>query len=162
MDLDRARSLIDQFPARHVLVLGDVILDRHVWGSVERISPEAPVPVVRVDHESKMLGGAGNVARNLASLGAQAEMATTVGADAAADELRRLFQHWKIETAGLVVEADRITTLKTRVIARNQQVVRYDHEVERPIGASTAEGLFEVLRRQAPNVEGVIVHAPHR
>ncbi len=156
-DLARYKSLVEQFPARRVLVLGDVILDRYVWGSVERISPEAPVPVVRVERESSMLGGAGNVARNLAALGAQTEIVAAVGEDDAARELLKLFSSWKIGVSGLVTDAERPTTLKTRVIARAQQVVRYDRERDEPIAASTADALVEALRAQAPQVEGVVI-----
>ncbi len=156
-DLARYKSLVEQFPARRVLVLGDVILDRYVWGSVERISPEAPVPVVRVERESTMLGGAGNVARNLAGLGAQTEIVAAVGEDDAARELLQLFSSWKIGVSGLVTDAERPTTLKTRVIARAQQVVRYDRERDEPIAASTADALVEALRAQAPQVEGVVI-----
>ncbi len=156
-DAARFVSLVNQFPARRLLVLGDVILDRYVWGSVERISPEAPVPVVRVDRESTMLGGAGNVARNLASLGAQTEIVAAVGGDDAARELLELFANWKIGVSGLVTDAGRPTTLKTRVIARAQQVVRYDREHDEPIGVSTADALVEALRNQAPRVEGVVI-----
>ena len=157
--IDRARAvpLVDEFPAHRVLVLGDVILDRYVWGSVDRISPEAPVPVVRVDRESSMLGGAGNVARNLASLGAQAEIAAALGEDDAAQELLRLFAKWKIDVAGLVSDASRPTTVKTRVIARAQQVVRYDRELVQPIRAATVDALLDALRVQAARVEAVII-----
>jgi len=153
----RFAALVAQFPARRVLVLGDVILDRYVWGSVDRISPEAPVPVVRVDRESSMLGGAGNVARNLASLGAQVEIVAALGDDDAAQELLRLFGSWKIGVSGLVTAADRPTTLKTRVIARAQQVVRYDRELEEPIGAATAQALLQTLRAQTDRVEGAVI-----
>ena len=88
---ERARELIRRFPEHRILVFGDLILDRYVWGSTDRISPEAPVPVVRVERESIMLGGAGNVARNLASLGAQVEIVGVAGDDGTAVDMRRLF-----------------------------------------------------------------------
>lgn len=157
MDQARARELVAAFPAAHVLVLGDLMLDRYVWGDVERISPEAPVPVVRVDRESRMLGGAGNVARNLASLGAQVEVAAVVGDDDAAAELERLFIDWKIDPGGLVIEPGRPTTQKTRVIARAQQVVRFDRESEQPVSASSRARLLESLRSRASRFQGVIV-----
>ena len=156
-DAARFVSLVNAFPERRLLVLGDLILDRYVWGSVERISPEAPVPVVRVDRESTMLGGAGNVARNLASLGAQTEIVAAVGEDEAARELLQLFASWKIGVSGLVTDAGRPTTLKTRVIARAQQVVRYDREIDEPIAASTADALVDALRTQAARAEGVVI-----
>ena len=156
-DAARFVSLVNAFPERRLLVLGDLILDRYVWGSVERISPEAPVPIVRVDRESTMLGGAGNVARNLASLGAQTEIVAAVGEDEAARELLQLFASWKIGVSGLVTDAGRPTTLKTRVIARAQQVVRYDREIDEPIAARTADALVDALRTQAARAEGVVI-----
>jgi D-beta-D-heptose 7-phosphate kinase/D-beta-D-heptose 1-phosphate adenosyltransferase len=153
----RAKELVNRFPACRVGVLGDLILDRYVWGSVDRISPEAPVPVVRVERESTMLGGAGNVARNLASLGARAELAAVVGEDDSARELHRLCARWKIDTSGIITEPSRPTSLKTRVIARAQQVVRYDRETEQPIGATSVEGLLDGLRTQALRLDGVII-----
>ena len=126
----RALQLIQSFPEHRLAVLGDLILDRYVWGSSERISPEAPVPVVHVDRESTMLGGAGNVARNLSSLGAQVELLSITGDDAAAAEIERLCEAWKIDTAGVLRDDERPTTEKTRIIARAQQLVRYDRECD--------------------------------
>jgi len=154
---DRSRAIVDRFPACSIGVLGDLILDRYVWGSVDRISPEAPVPVVRVDRESTMLGGGGNVARNLASLGAHTKVMAVVGEDDSARELERLCAHWKIDASGIVVESGRPTTLKTRVIARAQQVVRYDRETEQPIVAASIEALLDVLRTSASGLDGVII-----
>lgn len=156
-DAARLRALTERFAGLRVGVLGDLILDRYVWGSVERISPEAPVPVVRVDHESVMLGGAGNVARNLASLGARVWLAAVTGDDDPAREITRLCARWKIDAGGVIADASRPTTLKTRVIARAQQVVRYDRETERPIAAAVVDDLLEGLRAQAGQLDGVIV-----
>ncbi len=157
LEPERVRELVHEFADRRVLVLGDVMLDRYVWGSVDRISPESPVPVVVVDRESTMLGGAGNVARNLASLGAQVEVVTVVGDDPAAAELRRLMAGWKIPTDGFVVDPARPTTEKTRVIARNQQVVRYDRECDLAIDAAATAQVLSAVRERAERAEGVIV-----
>jgi len=151
------RELVRGFADCRVLVFGDFMLDRYVWGSVDRISPESPVPVVVVDRESTMLGGAGNVARNLASLGAAVEVVTVVGDDAAARELERLMAGWKIPTDGFVVDPGRPTTEKTRVIARNQQVVRYDRESDQPIDAAAAQAVLEAVRERAARVHGVVI-----
>lgn len=146
-----------------VLVLGDVILDRYVWGMVRRINPEAPVPVVEVTRESVMLGGAGNVARNLASLGAAVEFVALVGEDDAADEILRLVSDWKMDPAGLVVDPGRPTTEKTRVIAGRssglaaQQIVRFDRESDEPVDPSAAERLLEKVRPRAVRVDGVVL-----
>jgi D-beta-D-heptose 7-phosphate kinase/D-beta-D-heptose 1-phosphate adenosyltransferase len=153
----RELELIRSFSGSRVLVIGDLILDRYVWGSSERISPEAPVPVVRVDRESTMLGGAGNVARNLSSLGAQVELVSLTGADDAAAEIRRLCEAWKIETRHVVGDAARPTTEKTRIIARSQQVVRYDREVEDPVSDALAERLLDGVRECAGRVDGAIL-----
>jgi len=157
LDADRVREIVRGFADCRVLVFGDFMLDRYVWGSVDRISPESPVPVVVVDRESTMLGGAGNVARNLASLGAGVEVVTVVGDDAAAEELARLMAGWKIPTDGFIVDPGRPTTEKTRVIARNQQVVRYDRESERPIDARASQGVLDAVRVRAERVQGVII-----
>jgi D-beta-D-heptose 7-phosphate kinase/D-beta-D-heptose 1-phosphate adenosyltransferase len=148
---------IAAFERVRVLVVGDVILDRYVWGAVERISPEAPVPVVRVTRESIMLGGAGNVARNLVSLGGQVRFAAVVGEDDAGGEIARLLSDWKIDPAGLAIDPERPTTVKTRVIARAQQVVRFDRESDDPIGDASGRRLVASARSSAAHVDGVIL-----
>lgn len=153
----RVRELVHAFADRRVLVFGDFMLDRYVWGSVDRISPESPVPVVVVERESTMLGGAGNVARNLASLGARVEVVTVVGDDPAAEELARLMRGWKIPTDGFIVDAGRPTTEKTRVIARKQQVVRYDRESDQPIDEAATAQVLRAVDERATRVEGVII-----
>ena len=157
LDPVRVRELVHGFAEQRVLVFGDFMLDRYVWGSVDRISPESPVPVVVVERESTMLGGAGNVARNLASLGARVEVVTVVGDDPAAEELARLMRGWKIPTDGFVVDGARPTTEKTRVIARNQQVVRYDRESDLAIEAAASAQVVDAVRERAERVEGVII-----
>jgi D-beta-D-heptose 7-phosphate kinase/D-beta-D-heptose 1-phosphate adenosyltransferase len=153
----RAAALVRTFGDRRLLVVGDVILDRYVWGSVERISPEAPVPVVRVTRESVMPGGAGNVARNLATLGAQVDLVAVVGEDDTGRELSRLLAEWKIDPTGLVTDAGRPTTVKTRVIARAQQVVRFDREAEDALSIGTRAALLAAVRARLGDVEGVIL-----
>ena len=154
---ERVREIVRGFADCRVLVFGDFMLDRYVWGRVDRISPESPVPVVLVDRESTMLGGAGNVARNLASLGARVEVVTVVGDDAAAAELERLMAGWKIPTDGFVVDPGRPTTEKTRVIARSQQVVRYDRESDTPIDARASQRVLDAVRARAERVQGVVI-----
>ena len=154
---ERVRTLVDRFAQCPVAVLGDLMLDRYVWGDVDRISPEAPIPVVRVHHESTMLGGAGNVARNLASLGASVSLIAVIGDDGAAEELRTSAEEWKLSTEALVVDPSRMTTQKTRVIARGQQVVRYDHETELDISPEVAERVLERVRAVCTRVRGVVI-----
>jgi D-beta-D-heptose 7-phosphate kinase/D-beta-D-heptose 1-phosphate adenosyltransferase len=153
----RAREILQRSSACRVLVLGDLMLDRYVWGRTERISPEAPVPVVQVERQSTMLGGAGNVVRNLVSLGAQVDVVATVGDDAPARELHRLLDHWKINPEGLVIDPSRQTTEKTRVIASGQQVVRYDLESEDAIAPESVEKLLAAVRARVPDADGVII-----
>src|SRR5215470_4852539 len=125
---DRARSITDAFAGKRIVVLGDVMLDEFIWGRVRRISPEAPVPVVEVDHQTLALGGAGNVASNLVALGATATPIGVVGSDSDAHRLRAAFGELSASDSGLISDPTRPTTIKTRIIAHNQQVVRADRE----------------------------------
>ncbi len=124
----RALSYLRRFRAGRILVVGDVMMDEYIWGSVRRISPEAPVPVVAVTRETRALGGAANVAWNIASLGGRVQIGGLVGDDPAGREIARLLRKHGIGTAALAVEKARPTTVKTRVIAHQQQVVRVDRE----------------------------------
>lgn len=153
---DRARGVIESFSGRRVLVVGDAMVDRFVWGEVDRISPEAPVPVVRVERESDRPGGAANVAANLASLGAAALLAAAVGTDEAAAALRALLESEGIEPL-LVPEASRATPLKTRVIARSQQVVRVDRESAQPVSERTRAELEALVLGALPRVDAVVI-----
>jgi D-beta-D-heptose 7-phosphate kinase/D-beta-D-heptose 1-phosphate adenosyltransferase len=153
----RVNTLVRAFGDRTLLVIGDVILDRYVWGAVDRISPEAPVPVVQVTRESVMPGGAGNVARNIATLGGEVMLLSVIGEDETGRELARMMAEWKIDPGGLVVEPNRPTTVKTRVIARAQQVVRYDRESEDAVTAATAGRLLGQIRERAGRADGLIL-----
>lgn len=135
-------DIVDGLGTARVAVVGDVMLDRFVYGDIERISPEAPVPVVKLDRTEEMLGGAGNVAANVASLGGSALLVGLIGADGAGACVRRL-----VSGLGgmdrLVESGDRPTILKTRITARQQQVVRLDEERVGPPSAREREGLLE-------------------
>jgi D-beta-D-heptose 7-phosphate kinase/D-beta-D-heptose 1-phosphate adenosyltransferase len=145
----RARRLLKAMAGRRVLVVGDVMLDQFLWGTVSRISPEAPVPVVQVTSQSFHLGGAANVAMNVRALGGEAVVVGVVGTDAEAGVVRSALARAGI-VDGLSVDARRPTTLKTRIIAHHQQVVRADREraddVPAVVEAALAEGLRERLR----------------
>jgi len=132
---------------RRVLVLGDVMLDEFVWGRVGRISPEAPVPVVEVTGETFHLGGAGNVAACVRALGGRAALAGAVGQDAAGDRVRQALAAVGIEPHLVVAGPSRPTTVKTRIIAHSQQVVRADREDTSEVPARTREALFGSVRR---------------
>ena len=111
-----------------LLVIGDLMIDHYLWGSCERISPEAPVQVVNVEYESTVLGGAGNVINNLRALGVQVDVISVVGGCEISDELKVLLSDIEVKTQYLITQEDRITSKKSRIIASQQQVVRYDRE----------------------------------
>src|ERR1044071_2783990 len=123
-----ANALTNGFEGKRIVVLGDLMLDEFIWGRVRRISPEAPVPVVEVERHTLALGGAGNVVSNLVALGARPAPIGTVGDDLDAERLRTALRALGVVTYGLVADEKRPTTLKTRIIAHNQQVVRADRE----------------------------------
>ncbi len=122
-------SLFAEFSSLHVAIFGDVMLDTYSWGSVERISPEAPVPVVVMHHREHRIGGAGNVALNTVSLGAQTTLFSVTGNDDDAKTLSNLLQQHSINTKYVIQNDKRITTNKTRIMSRNQQMLRLDSEI---------------------------------
>ena len=126
MNIDQ---LFDSFKEIKVGVIGDVMLDTYMWGHVDRISPEAPVPIVTLHKKEYRIGGAGNVALNLASLGAKTAVLSIVGNDDDGIALRKMFEDSNIDTQNLLVSNQRITTNKMRVISRNQQMMRLDSEM---------------------------------
>jgi len=134
----RVDELLDAAAAVRVLVVGDLMLDRYLSGSVDRVSPEAPVPVVRVEDESSAVGGAGNVAANVAALGADCLVVGCAGRDAAGELLRQELLRLGVQTEGIVTTDERPTTEKTRILARRQQVVRFDREVESDLSPGLA------------------------
>jgi len=143
-------AIIDQLAGRRLAVIGDSMVDRFLWGRVDRISPEAPVPVVRVEKETIKLGGAANVAANIRALGAQAVLFGICGCDEAGQQLRELVADCGIDVTGMVECEHRPTTIKTRIIAHNQQVVRADREDDSPITDSVAEQLMARLAAAGP------------
>src|SRR5271154_3805960 len=128
MTLSRVRKLLDSGSRARILVLGDIMLDHFLWGKVGRISPEAPVPIVEFEREFFIPGGAGNVARNLADLNAATELLGVIGRDETAARLRKVLKHDRIGCLGLLAEKGRPTSVKTRIVAHRQQVVRVDRE----------------------------------
>ena len=157
MRLERARDLIGTFEGRRLVVVGDLMLDRFIWGAVRRISPEAPVPVVEVDRESQHLGGAGNVVANLVALGAEAVPVGVVGDDANADLLDTEFRRAGVDTRAVFRDATRPTTTKTRIIAHSQQVVRADRERRHPIETAVEEALAGVFAERLAWADAVVV-----
>lgn len=156
MQLKRAQELIARFRGQHLLVAGDVMLDEFVWGDVSRISPEAPVPVVEVTGESFFAGGAANVARNLREFGAHVSMAGLRGKDAAGDKLASLLRDSQIDDQAVAVAPEAPTIVKTRVIARHQQVVRIDREHRRRTPAEVEREVIARLAAQSGGWNAVI------
>jgi len=155
--LEQLHGLVDRFAGRRLLVLGDLMLDHYLWGRCERISPEAPVPVVEVQKETSSLGGAGNVAANLAALGAEPVLVGLVGED---DRARRLFDAFAdrgVDTRAIVRDPARPTTMKTRIIAHSQQVVRADWESRADVEGPALKTLLGPLERELPKCHGLIV-----
>ena len=130
-----------------IAVIGDLMIDKYIWGACDRISPEAPVQVVSVNKESAVLGGAGNVLSNLVALDAQVSIYSVIGDDTNASTLRTLIDDLNLSQTTLVVEKARITTQKSRIIASGQQVLRYDDETTLPIALSTQMQVIESLQK---------------
>jgi len=152
-----ARQLFARMRERRVLVVGDVMVDEWIWGTVTRISPEAPVPVVAVADHSFTLGGAGNVAQNLRALGAAVWFAGAIGTDSFAHYISEMLKGEGIGDEGLVKVSDRPTTRKTRIVAHNQQVVRADWEATSMLPFAPAEELAQIVRRYAARADAVVI-----
>ena len=151
-------TLLPRLSGRSVLIIGDLMLDHFVIGRVDRISPEAPVPVVRFEHEEYRLGGAANVAHNVAALGGRVELVGLVGNDAEAGRLRHELAVLSVGASGIVAAPDRCTTRKLRVVTtRNQQVARIDYESDREISGETEAAVLGRIDRLAPAVDAILV-----
>ncbi|MCA1905033.1 MAG: D-glycero-beta-D-manno-heptose-7-phosphate kinase [Desulfarculus sp.] len=157
VDYKRLGKAVSRFAKARVLVLGDVMLDQFIWGSVRRISPEAPVPVVEVNSETYMLGGAANVLHNLIALGGRASLCGLVGEDEAGRQVRELLDDLEVNGQGVLACPDRPTTVKTRVVAHGQQVVRVDRENRKPATREEENALIAHLEGKLPQVDAVIV-----
>ena len=157
LSASRARQILTAAQKTSVLVVGDVMLDQFIWGGVSRISPEAPVPVVDFARESFMPGGAANVARNLVSLATPAELFGAIGDDEAAKKLLKLLGEQAIGCMGLVKNAARHTSIKTRIVAHQQQVVRIDRETRSALDAKTTTKLLAVFKTRIMQADAVIV-----
>lgn len=157
MDGSRKRELLKGIGGQRVLVIGDVILDHYIWGDVERVSPEAPVPVVNVERESDRLGGAANVALNLATLGVRTSLLGRVGEDAFGARLLRMAEDAGIARVGELPRAQAGTIVKTRVVARNQQLCRLDREGPRDAYALGRDYWDSILPRMLSEVDGVLL-----
>ncbi|HVU08417.1 MAG TPA: D-glycero-beta-D-manno-heptose-7-phosphate kinase [Verrucomicrobiae bacterium] len=157
LSASRAKQILFAATKSKILVVGDVMLDQFIWGSVARISPEAPVPVVDFERESFMPGGAANVARNLVSLNAPTEIFGAIGNDLAATQLKKLLAVQKIGCDGLIQNPARHTSIKTRIVAHKQQVVRIDRETRDGLDAKLTSRLLGALKSKLKNADAVIV-----
>lgn len=153
-DLDK---VLKEFALKHILVLGDIMLDRYIWGKVDRISPEAPVPVLDVDKEEFRLGGAANVALNLISLSAQVTLCGVIGNDEAGKNLKQLLETHKINTSAIVADKKRPTTQKTRIGVANQQIVRIDHEKRLDIDQKVENQIIRKLEHIISKIDAIII-----
>lgn len=143
--MENFQQLFQNFSSLKVGVIGDVMLDTYLWGNVDRISPEAPVPIVSLKEKEQRIGGAGNVALNLQSLGAKAFVLSVIGDDEEADKLNVLFAGQNIDTSYCIKSKSRITTNKTRVISRNQQMMRLDAEITNDLNDEDQQKLIELV-----------------
>jgi D-beta-D-heptose 7-phosphate kinase/D-beta-D-heptose 1-phosphate adenosyltransferase len=157
MNKSRISKITKAFSGARLLVLGDIMLDRYIWGDVDRISPEAPVPVVNVNDETANLGGAANVAANVLALGAEAVLLGIVGNDSFADTLRGVLVENGLDDSRLVVDTNRPTTVKTRIVASSQQVARIDREITDEIGAPLVKEILDRMEKELARVDGIII-----
>ncbi|MCS7004667.1 MAG: bifunctional ADP-heptose synthase [Cytophagales bacterium] len=149
-------SVFQSFERLRVLVIGDVMVDAYVWGNVTRISPEAPVPVVNVKKREKRLGGASNVALNVKALGAQVTICSVIGEDAYDVGLIELLKNHCISDKGILISKERVTTIKERIIAGSQHVVRVDSEIDTPISEKETFQLLEKIQKLISDTDVII------
>ena len=147
---------VERFPGARILVIGDVMLDRYIAGTVSRISPEAPVPVVSIERESEMPGGAGNAARNVAALGAACTLVAVVGDDPEGEALQRSLRAAGV-AAKLVRDGTRCTTVKTRIVAHNQQIVRMDRETIRSIDPDVERAVRQTIDAALAEADAIVL-----
>jgi D-glycero-beta-D-manno-heptose-7-phosphate kinase len=157
MSKKRAIAIIDRFSWSGVLVVGDIMADHFIWGRVSRISPEAPVPVVEVTRDNFMLGGCANVLNNIFAMGGRVYPAGVVGSDETGAKLISEFRSRGVDTDGIVVEEGRPTTLKTRIVAHGQQMVRFDREDRRPVQAKSIRKILSYIRSIRDDLGALVV-----
>ncbi len=157
LTLKRARSIINRFSDVKVLVIGDLIMDHFIWGNVRRISPEAPVPVVEVTSESLLLGGSANVVNNIHSLGGRSLVTGVIGRDDDGKRLAGELRAMGVSTEGIVSDPERPTTIKTRIIAHNQQVVRFDREKKDCVSEKSAARVLSYIKKAVRSADLVVI-----
>lgn len=157
MQRNELEKILKNFTGRSIAILGDVMLDEFCWGKVDRISPEAPVPVVQVKKETWRPGGAANVASNVVAMGAKAHIFGIVGDDGSGRRLTEELQSHGIGTEGLIVDSGRRTSVKTRILGQNQQMLRVDREHTEPIDYERQKAILSVILDMSDELDGVIV-----
>ncbi len=153
----KALEIIANFPSSGVLVVGDVMVDHFIWGKVARISPEAPVPVVDVQKDSVMLGGCANVLNTIYAMGGQVFVAGVIGADDIGKGLIKQLRERNIDTGGIIVEKGRPTTLKTRIVAHGQQIVRFDQESRKPIPRASCDKILAYVKSLRGKIGAIVI-----
>jgi rfaE bifunctional protein kinase chain/domain len=153
----RLKQYAKAIRGRRIGVVGDLMLDRYLWGSASRLSPEAPVPVVDFVNESEVLGGAGNVAANLAVLGAEVLPFGVAGEDAEGSAIRSCLAAVGMSTKGVLGDRSRVTTVKTRIVARHQQIVRVDRERREPLGRALEDRLIRAIKSALPRLNALVL-----
>ena len=153
----RVKEILNRFREARILVVGDIMMDRFIWGKVTRISPEAPVPVVLVERETFLLGGASNVVNNIHSLGGRVSLCGVTGDDEMGQKIAKELTRKGVDIQGLMVEEGRQTTAKTRIIAHHQQIVRIDREMTDPPKSSTFRGLLRFIDDNLRHFDGIVL-----
>lgn len=157
MDKNRAFNIVDRFPEAKVLVVGDIMVDHFIWGKVRRISPEAPVPVVDVSRDEMLWGGCANVMNNIYTAGGQVFLAGVIGDDVTGQTLLQGFAQKNIPISGIVVDPGRHTTLKTRIVAHNQQVVRFDRETRKTISPDCIHKILHNIAALVDDLDTIVI-----
>ncbi len=157
LDRRRLERILASFSRVRLLVVGDVMLDEYLWGEVDRVSPEAPVPVVHVRRESTVLGGAGNVVRNVVALGGDCAFCSVIGDDTAGRRVLDLLKDLGVDPGGIVAVEGRPTTRKTRVVARSQQIVRFDRETEEELPPAAVRQLIQAAESALGGCDGAVL-----
>ena len=155
--VDNLIKIVSGMNNKKVLVIGDLMLDEYIFGNVERISPEAPVPILDVKSENSTLGGAGNVIKNLKSLYADVTVCSVIGFDITGDRVLKMLKELNVNTHGLYFDQDRKTSTKTRIIAGSQQIVRVDNESKEPINDESKKYILDFIGRTMEDYEAVII-----
>lgn len=154
---DELMGCIDRFPKARVLVIGDIILDEYIWGDVSRISPEAPVPVVEIANDEKRPGGAANVVHNIVSLKGQSDICGVVGNDIYGRDIKELIKDLGLQTDGIITDPARCTSIKTRILGHNQQMMRIDRETKYPVNDDIIQKVLGFLEDRINHIDALII-----